>query len=403
MEYGMPIWLSFDYMADTVTSGLEIPTGQDSASIEQEVEPLLRPVMPELDTLRGLAILMVVLYHYLYYRVYVPHYHGALRLFLTGMWVGRLGVNLFFVLSGFLITGILIESRVRSDYYRRFYVRRALRILPAYLIILAVLAATKYSPISFILLSLVYLSNLTPLIGIPVSYSVLWSLAVEEHFYFLWPALVRHTRNKTLMILCATVIIMTPVFRLMSYFIAAKSGLVSDFIYDYTWNSLDGLACGAMLSVVLHEYNLKRKTVFMVSLFLMGIAILMEAGGIPLGIMSRQRPVGVALEIVPFHFLFTALLCISLLLGSSAWKAAVTSKSLQFLGRISYGLYLVHLLIFDLYTHSVVHFWKDGANTSLLLPLIIRTVVCGGASIGIAFLSRKYFEESFLYLKNRLS
>jgi peptidoglycan/LPS O-acetylase OafA/YrhL len=218
----------------------------------------------------------------------------------------------------------------------------------------------------------------------------------------LWPAVVRHTRNKILMILCAAVIIMTPVFRLMSYLIAAKSGLVSDFIYDYTWNSLDGLACGAILSVVLHEYNLKRKTVFMVSLFLMGIAILMEAAGVPLGIMSRQRPLGVALEVVPFQFTFTALLCISLLLGSSSWKAAVTSKSLQFLGRISYGLYLVHL-IFDLYTHTVMYFWKDDANTSLLLPLIIRTVVCGGASIGIAFLSRKYFEERFLRLKNRLS
>src|SRR5579864_408942 len=110
-----------------------------------------------------------------------------------------------------------------------------------------------------------------------------------------------------------------------------------------------------------------------------------------------------ALQVVPFHFAFTALLGISLLLGSSAWKAAVTSKSLQILGRISYGLYLVHLLIFDFYNYIVVAFWKDGANTSHFFALIVRLVVCAGASIGIAYSSREYFEEPFLRLKNRLS
>ena len=378
-------------------------TLREFASTGREVEPLLRPVMPELDTLRGLAILMVILYHGLYWNVDMLRYHGVLRVFLTTMWVGRLGVNLFFVLSGFLITGILIESRDRSDYYKRFYIRRALRILPAYLLILAILAATRHAPISFILLSLFYLSNLTPLFGIAIAYPVLWSLAVEEHFYFLWPALVRHTRNKTLLILCAALIIATPVFRLISYFIVAKSGSISFVINDYTWNSLDGLACGAMLSAILHEYNIKREKLFRASLFLFGIAILMEAAGIPLGIISRQRPLGMALQVVPFHFAFTAVLCTTLLLGSSAWKAAVTSKSLQLLGKISYGLYLVHLIIFDFYSHFVAAFWKDGADTSQFLPLVTRLVICAGASIGIAFLSREYFEEPFLRLKNRLS
>jgi peptidoglycan/LPS O-acetylase OafA/YrhL len=380
-----------------------MPTRQEFASTGQEVEPLIRPVMPELDTLRGLAILMVILYHGLYWNVDLSGYHGVLRIFLTAMWAGRLGVNLFFVLSGFLITGILIESRGRRDYYKRFYVRRALRILPAYLVILVILAATKYALLSFILLSLLYLSNLTPLFGIPIAYPVLWSLAVEEHFYFMWPAVVRYTRNKTLMIFCATLIIMTPVFRLISYFIVAKSGPISFVVNDYTWNSLDGLACGAMLSAVLREYEIERKTILKFSLFLIGIAVLLEAGGIPFGILSRQNPLGMALQVVPFHFAFTALLCISLLVGSSAWKAAVTSRSLQLLGKISYGLYLVHLLIFDFYTHFIVSLWKDGANTSRFFPLVVRLVVCAGASIGIAYLSREYFEEPFLRLKNKLS
>jgi peptidoglycan/LPS O-acetylase OafA/YrhL len=373
------------------------------APIEQGTEPILRPLMPELDSLRGLAILMVILYHGLYWQVDVPQYHGIMRLFLLVMWVGRLGVNLFFVLSGFLITGILIESRDRSDYYRRFYFRRALRILPVYLIVLFVLAAIKYAPVSFILMSLIYCSNLTPLFGIPISYPVLWSLAVEEHFYFLWPVLVRHGRNATLMISCAGVIIMTPVFRLVSYFIAAHNGFVSYVINDYTWNSLDGLACGALLSVILREYKPKRKILLKFSLYLIGIAMFMIVGGLPFGIMSRQGPYGMALQVVPFHFAFTALLCISLLLGSSKWKAAVTSNSLQLMGRISYGLYLIHLLIFDFYALFIGVIWKDGANTTHFLPLITRLVVCAGTSIGIAFLSREYFEEPFLRLKNRLS
>lgn len=132
--------------------------------------------MPELDTIRGLAILGVLLYHGLYWNVNLSNFPSLERIILTGMWAGRMGVDLFFVLSGFLITGILLDSRNRQDYYRRFYARRALRILPAYLLILAILAVTKYTPLSFVLLSLIYLSNLTPLFGIPIAYPVLWSL-----------------------------------------------------------------------------------------------------------------------------------------------------------------------------------------------------------------------------------
>jgi peptidoglycan/LPS O-acetylase OafA/YrhL len=84
-------------------------------------EPLLRPVMPELDSIRGIAILAVLFYHGFYWNVDLAQFSKPVRLVLTGMWVGRLGVNLFFVLSGFLITGLLIDSKGRTDYYSRFY------------------------------------------------------------------------------------------------------------------------------------------------------------------------------------------------------------------------------------------------------------------------------------------
>jgi len=87
--------------------------------------PLLRSHMPELDTLRGLAILGVVLYHCFYWARDFSPYSGWQRRILFLMSPGQFGVNLFFVLSGFLITGILLESKQRSDYFRRFYYRRA--------------------------------------------------------------------------------------------------------------------------------------------------------------------------------------------------------------------------------------------------------------------------------------
>lgn len=138
---------------------------------ETVTEPLLRPVMPELDVIRGIAILLVVVHH----GIYMPTLDTILPrwehlLVLTG-WIGRLGVNLFFVLSGFLITGILVDGRKREDYYKRFYFRRALRIFPIYFVVLGILLLEGYSK-GFLTLSFFYLSNFAPLLG----------LALEQYY-----------------------------------------------------------------------------------------------------------------------------------------------------------------------------------------------------------------------------
>src|SRR5262249_15556939 len=138
---------------------------------------ILRAQMPELDTLRGVAILAVFLYHGLYVQPGLAEWNKPWRLALTAAWPGRLGVNLFFVLSGFLISGILLESATRPDYYTRFYKRRALRILPAYLAVLGILALTPWVTAPPLWFSLFFLSNLTSLFGVVIGYHVLWSLA----------------------------------------------------------------------------------------------------------------------------------------------------------------------------------------------------------------------------------
>ncbi|MFZ0463503.1 MAG: acyltransferase [Candidatus Acidiferrales bacterium] len=93
-------------------------------------DPIIRPKMPELDCVRGVAILLVLFYHGFFWSNNVTGLHGIEKAIVEATRPGWLGVNLFFVLSGFLITGILLDSRGNKHYFRSFYTRRALRILP---------------------------------------------------------------------------------------------------------------------------------------------------------------------------------------------------------------------------------------------------------------------------------
>jgi peptidoglycan/LPS O-acetylase OafA/YrhL len=146
--------------------------------------------MPGLDLLRGLAILAVIFYHGFAYIVPAFPWHNRLAgtLFhLTGL--GWTGVNLFFTLSGFLITGMLIDSEGKPNFYSRFYIRRALRILPAYFLVLIILGLTRTASPSYLLVCVIFLANWPTLLlhGSFTLYSVLWSLGVEEQFYLVWP------------------------------------------------------------------------------------------------------------------------------------------------------------------------------------------------------------------------
>jgi peptidoglycan/LPS O-acetylase OafA/YrhL len=340
--------------------------------------PILRPVMPELDSIRGLAILGVLFYHGFYWQIDLGAFPLWQSRILTLTWCGRLGVNLFFVLSGFLITGLLLDSCERPDYYRRFYIRRAQRILPAYAAILVTLALLRYPP-AFLALSAVYLSNLTPLLGVAIAYPVLWSLAVEEHFYFAWPAAVRHLSRLALLTLCIFIIVASPILRFISFHDA--HGFQFN---DYTWNSADGLACGAAVAILLRMWKEKREYLRGLVVGSLVTAILLS----PFAIMSRQTALGAALQVLPWHALFTGILGGFLLIGTTRWKYLVHIPTLGFFGRISYGLYLVHLLAFGAFDHLVR--WHG------LSGLTLRFCVSATTAIVLAWLSREYFEEKFL-------
>jgi peptidoglycan/LPS O-acetylase OafA/YrhL len=349
--------------------------------------PILRQVMPELDSIRGLAILGVLIYHGLYWNIDLSTFPLWQRRLLTVTWCGRLGVNLFFVLSGFLITGLLLDSSGRLDYYKRFYLRRARRILPAYGAILGALILLRYPP-AFLMLSAVYLSNLTPLFGVATAYPVLWSLAVEEHFYLVWPAVVRRLSRYALLTSCACIIVASPLLRYISFHYARGFEF-----NDYTWNSADGLACGAVVAILLRMWKENRHYIYMGRLVVssLGAALILS----PFAVTSRQTAIGAALQVVPWHALFTGVLGGFLLLGTTRWKQFVEVPILRFFGRISYGLYLVHLLAFASFDRLVHWHGMSGLAMRFCFAAIMAT--------GLAWLSREYFEERFLRHQGRAS
>jgi len=356
--------------------------------------------MPELDAIRGLAILGVVLYHLFYWVQDLRLFSHWQRIFLLSMSPGQFGVNLFFVLSGFLITGILIESKSTTKYYTRFYFRRALRILPAYYFTLFLLVLLGLTSRGFLLMSCFYCSNLSGLFGIALSYTVLWSLAVEEHYYLLWPFAVKRFSPSRLMWLLSAIILASPLSRLLYHLHAFHNGLSNATYGYYTWNNADGLALGSFMAILIRRPGWRRQELRNLSVGLLVLAILIAAAGYP-HILSRTTALGEALQVVPWNLASGALLGSALLLGSSSKRRFVSPPPLVFLGHISYGLYLYHLIFLSAYGWATqrLHF-QAWWNATLWQQLWLRAVVAGVAAITFSYLSREYFEDFFLRLKN---
>ncbi len=205
--------------------------------------------IPELDGFRAIAIWAVLIAHAFYgwndTQAIAERFPQRLQLALGHGW---LGVDLFFVLSGFLITGILLDTREHPAYFKNFYVRRALRILPLYFgcIVVMSLGYRGYGP--YFLTSVFFLANLARLFGVPAPHGpgVFWSLAVEEHFYLLWPVLNRFLRRRLFAMLAILLVVLTPVARIV---FAAHGLNTNEQVYLYSWFRFDGLALGALLAM----------------------------------------------------------------------------------------------------------------------------------------------------------
>ena len=361
--------------------------------------------MPELDSLRGVAILLVLFLHGFGYTFNPASFTGLRHMFMTATSYGWIGVHLFFVLSGFLITGILLDSRERGDYYRRFYARRALRILPAYYLLLLILALLHqtYWPgrhsvgIPFVLLSFIYLSNVTPLFGIPMQYTVLWSLAVEEHFYLLWPAVVRRLSRQSLAGAALGIFLLVPMVRAVS----AHFGHPADHNF-YTWCNADGLALGALLSMALRDPRIGRDLLRNLAICVVAVSGTTLVLAANLKMLRWDSTSGFALRLSILNLGFVALLVLVLLAGTTRWSFIVNIPLLRFFGEISYGLYLCHMLFFYGYERIAKQFWPSlAASDGRFGDIVLQFVCAGSASVIAATLSRRYFEECFLRLRGQ--
>ena len=251
---------------------------------------------PELDGIRGLAILCVLITHASSVIGVLPNiglWHWVL-FFTTPLWGG---VDLFFALSGFLITGILIRSLNRPNYFRSFYARRALRIFPVYylFLILSLLVCGRYSPVAAQIASsaaslpdsiphklsfFVYLQNIPAFwpsvaAGLTGLWGAFWSLAVEEQFYLIWPTLIRWVSLRFMYRVCILALVAGPLIRiwLVTRVTGSSLGLL-----QFPISRLDGLFGGAALAIYSHLRGKPLPLRWALTWLAVGVAILTTNG-----------------------------------------------------------------------------------------------------------------------------
>ena len=362
--------------------------------------------MPSLDAFRGLAILMVLCFHGFGAYAWMANcnaFWGPLLFALVG--IGRFGVNGFFVLSGFLITGILLRSGREPGSLRAFYLRRALRILPAYLLLLVVLRMLHVIDSRFALAAVLFMANFSRLFGAPLTeYLPLWSIAVEEQFYLLWPSCVRRFRRRSLAAGLVVVIAIEPLLRLLAVRISSHIDIryKTPFVLDF-------LAYGALLALLIDTARIRASNVRRVGRALLAVGLLLGAASV-WALAFHGGPTATVLEDLPFTWAACGLLLLGVARDHRHWQsgrvaaaaAPRTRGLLSFFGSISYGLYLVHMLVYKLAQAFVQRYTPAGLVNHFAF-FTAAVAGCIAVSAGLAYLSRRFYEERFLAWKDRLA
>jgi peptidoglycan/LPS O-acetylase OafA/YrhL len=356
----------------------------------------------ELDGLRALAVILVFLNHFAPTES-IPHV-GVLYD------VGWIGVDIFFVLSGLLITGILLDSRNDEHYYRTFYVRRALRIFPLYyallIVIVAVMAVwrggapykemldTWGSPGWFF----AYLGNMkTAISGVspPSSFVPMWSLHVEEQFYLLFPFLVRRLDVRTLRRLLVAAIVAAPLIRFLLWAVAPHRPLVEYMLLPCR---MDALAFGALIALRLRTarpWSLGKLNLAIVATILSVAACAIFVAGDREFDSAIERTVGYSF----FAAASAAWIFWLMLYRGSAWTSWLNWRPLQYVGKISYGLYLLQMPAAVLLTWLVapLHLGPNWLRTTT------GSLTLAALCVALAAVSWHVLERPLLRLKDRVA
>ncbi len=333
------------------------------------------PKFEQLDSLRTIAATAVVLYHFL------PDFHlGALP-------DGWIGVDLFFVISGFLITAILLRQKEavpnRFLLVRNFMAKRALRLFPAYYLLLIFFSVLHFAfhfwswdagqGVYFF----TYTSNwLFFQHGFgSKQLSHVWTLAVEEQFYLIWPWLVLFLSRKALLPTVVTMVVLSFMFKTFSGIDHVRMLPVSHF---------DTLGGGALIAILGHEKGvfawIGHKWAFLVTLSLAGLALNEQVWARPLLLNASV-------------WLLSITLVIGCLRGNGgAWGALLDRRWMIHVGRISYGIYLYHKPI-------PIFFKAIQGHTAIEVDPIVQLALALVLTFVVAELSYRWIERPFLRLK----
>ena len=357
---------------------------------------------PELDVLRFFAFLAVFLHHALPRDAALYVNNGlpplASQLVVTAKQAGAYGVDLFFVLSAYLITELLIREHEKRGSFSipAFYMRRALRIWPLYFTFLAltvflvpaILPEDQFGTIYIISFALFAGNWVCAANGLPVSVaSPLWSISVEEQFYLAWPPLLRVVGIKRIKHLAIAMLLAAIATRIA----LAAANIEHPAVWCNTIARLDSIASGAILAVALGGRAPRIKS-----------AIRVVSGGVALAMfllvakyLRQDGPTSV------ITYTATALASVALLfsvLQSEVRLLRLPAFSwLLYLGRISYGLYVFHLLALALIPRFFIGY------LDIPLGFVPRVLLSFVLTVLLAAVSYAWLEQPFLRLKKRFT